>query len=82
MTPEAEKIHKAWLARGFDFHDRFGLLDAAAEVVRQEVAAERKRCVARCRKRAEGLREHGDGLADAMRAHSIDDCIMDIESGQ
>lgn len=43
VTPEAEKIHKAWLEHGFDFHDRFGLVEAAAEVVRDQVVAASKR---------------------------------------
>lgn len=43
MTPEAEKIRKAFLDRGFNLVDRFGWFEAAGEVVRSAVAAQKEK---------------------------------------
>jgi len=43
MTPEAEMVHKSILRTGYDLVDRFHLLEAAAQVVRNEAADEREK---------------------------------------
>lgn len=55
MTPEAQKVRQELLERGVDLVDRFGLCEAAGEVVRREVLAERERCAAFLEARAAEL---------------------------
>lgn len=84
MTPEAEKVQDELLRRGVNLVDRFGVFEAAGEVVRREVLAERERCAELLEARAEEMEpldgkpemvfwKHGFlfGLASALRQEAV-----------
>ena len=65
MTPEAQKVQDEFLQRGVNLVDRFGVFEAAGEVVRREVLAERERCAALLEARATEL-EPLEGKSDLV----------------